>query len=167
MLESMELAGEVDPTFDYSTLPCTPNLGDFQTVLDFTVSDYGAVVPNGFGVYVPGEGWKTTTHGAQTRTLEIDINFQNAPTMTYLQAIASNVYHGNPTGGSPPHFGVVASTLLAVYTQDEGDLIIREWSGSHVTSTIRVTLLYMNNQIDTYLRRLSLNGDAEFIPPSS
>jgi len=54
---------EYDPYFDYTALPCTPDLGEGQEVFDFTIDDQGFVLwseYSGTGEYIAEVGWHGT-----------------------------------------------------------------------------------------------------------
>lgn len=92
-----------DPAFDYSTLPCTPDIGNDQEVFDFTIdeqgwelfTDYGA-----FGQYQAGQGWAGTLRNGEGDMVAIKHTFPEEKTITHCEVL----YDVASVGGSRGSF---------------------------------------------------------------
>jgi hypothetical protein len=99
------LAYWYNPSFDYTSLPCTPQLGAWQKVYDFTTGQHGwsvVTISNGdqgypvgqvVGEYVAGEGYKAAPNGiiSEGRTVYIRIDLPEGCIVEHVEIQAVNV----------------------------------------------------------------------------
>ncbi len=95
VIVSILLQYEYNPAFDYTSLPCTPDLGGGQTVYDFEIDAQGWAVRAPFpeGEYVAGQGWRGQTNSfyPNNRTVHVWINFPELKTITHVEVLATDV----------------------------------------------------------------------------
>lgn len=109
------LAYWYNPAFDYSSLPCTPDIGDDQQVFDFTIdaqgwvnwTDYGGP----FGFYQQGVGWHGEPRSGEGDVVGIKYDFGEAKTITHVEILYDLAAKSSIVGQPGVHFGVVGANF--------------------------------------------------------
>lgn len=95
-----------DAAIDYTSLPCTPNIGGSQEVFDFTISNQGwqlFTAYGSFGEYVQGVGWIGTYRGGEGDVVGI---WRNEPvSVTYVEVLYDLDAKSSTPGQPGVHLG--------------------------------------------------------------
>lgn len=153
-----------DSNFDYSLLPCAPELsetvGPWSHVWDFTTGQHGWVIDE-YGEFVTGEGWKPTPHEYGHYSTYIMLHFDRDATLTEIEMTSLNVAYNNPSSIVQTHLGMkfYGQWQVAFYQdKSEGDQVVTTWTGELTTPRLRVANVYVSDSAATRLVRLRVAG---------
>jgi len=124
-----------DPAFDYSSLPCTPDIGDDQQVFDFTIDEQGwelYTAYGSFGDYQEGQGWAGTLRSGEGDVVAIQYTFPEEKTITHVEVLYDCAFVSGSRGAilapipwnGGGHYTSFDPATNGVWIPAEGDLPI-------------------------------------------
>lgn len=150
-----------NPAFDYTSLPCTPNLGTWQRVYDFTIDAQGWVLsPYGQneGQYIAGEGWRGTYNSAVGQdTLHAKIVWPHEVHVTHVEMIGTDIsFSGHPAAGWRVYLPPWEQKAGSVQS---GELVTVAYTVDETAATLGASMVALNVNSGGLLRRVSITGD--------
>lgn len=134
---------EYDPYFDYTSLPCTPVIGDDQKIYDFTIDEQGwTVQPGGQGQYLPGIAWGSTNYNGAWNYITLQVDWGQPYTVTHWQILFDVPDSGS--GQFVPYVDYISASGSHILNPPlEGTNLLWEENapnGSHSANGMRVNI---------------------------